>query len=199
VSEFGPDEKEKRLVDSRQLVSYNAVYYSVPTAYVNTRVRIREEEGRVRIFDIGTGVLIADHPVSRDRGRIVKNASHYRDRSQTVANREGEVVKLLGEHPGRLICQVLQAAQPSIYKDQLVGVLKVVRPYVGREDLGQALEAAAARSHLSAVKLREFLGAFYGPKQGQELPPRPSPSAVRVHEALAAYKPLADVAQGGRV
>lgn len=187
------EESELRRVDRVQLVCFRGVRYSVPAAYRDGQVRVQERQARVFILDPESGEVVAEHPLSRTHGDIVKNSAHYRDHCATVADRERQVEALVGEPLGQALCQKLKASNPGIYKDQLLGLAKVILPYLGREGVTPALEALAKRPRLSATTAREHLDTLCGCSKGPRLTPaQESTSAVR--SFLAVYQTVA----GGR-
>ncbi len=191
----GDEESELRRVDRVQLVSFRGVRYSVPAEYRDGQVRVQEREARVFILDPESREVVAEHPLSRTHGDIVKNSTHYRDHSRTLAEREQQVQVLVGEELGRALCEKIKVTHSGVYKDQLAGLLKVVSPYVGREGITQALQALAERSRLSATAVREYLETIFGQWKGSARITPADDQTSNARTSLAAYQALA----GGRL
>ena len=70
--------------------------------------------------------LIAEHVISLEKGQIIKNTHHYRDRQQRVEALEAELAQQLGDSASQRLCALLKASSPKIYKDQLLGAKQVI-------------------------------------------------------------------------
>jgi transposase len=186
---------EPRRVDKTSLISFGGNKYSVPMAYQETQVLVRAEGGRLLILDPPSGQLVAEHLLSAQRGLILKNSNHYRDHSRNVTDREQEVATLVGEDLALRLCAALRATAPNIYKDQLTGLLKVLRPYLGRNGWATLLDQLSQRPNLTVSFVRDFLAAAFSPREDASPPRIPARSTGNVQAALAVYRSLAD--QGG--
>jgi transposase len=193
---LGEETNELRRVDKTSLISYQGTKYSVPMTYQCGHVQVRAEEGRLVVLDPRSQERVAEHALCPERGMIVKNNNHYRDQSQTIADREAQVVKAAGPELGPQICAVLRATSPHIYKDQLAGFLKVMAPYANRPDLADPLGRLCSRCRLTATFARDFLAAFYSPRSAPSVSvASAAPLAPRAH--LAAYGAVCTAAGGG--
>lgn len=144
-----------RQVDKTGLISYQSVKYSVPMAWQRQTVALREEAGQLFIFTPDLSQQLACHTLSRDKGAIVKNRHHYRDLSSTINELEAEVVDKLGAPYGSRICELLKATSPKIYRDQLVGTLKILKRLGLPED--SVLARLCQRNQLTATGLEQQL------------------------------------------
>ena len=193
---LGEEANEIRRVDKTSLISYQGTKYSVPMTYQCGQVQVRAEEGRLVVLDPRSNERVAEHALCPERGMIVKNNNHYRDQSQTIADREAQVAKVAGPELGPRICAVLRATSPHIYKDQLAGFLKVMAPYANRSDLADPLERLCSRCRLTATFARDFLAAFYSPRPAPSVSVASTvPLAPRSH--LAAYGAVCTATGGG--
>ena len=80
------------------VITYRGNYYSVPTGTYHghqTLVYIEEKEGRLYIYSHETGKTLAVHKISGDKGRLVSNTSHRRDREASLDDYEAFVRKEL--------------------------------------------------------------------------------------------------------
>ena len=69
------------------VITYRGNYYTVPTGTYRGRgsvVYVSEKDGRLDIFSIETGKIIATHEVCADKGRTVRDTSHLRDREASL-------------------------------------------------------------------------------------------------------------------
>lgn len=82
------------------VINYHGNYYTVPTGTYRghqTLVYIEEKDGCLHIYSHETGKLLATHKISRDKGRLVSNTSHRRDREASLNDYEASVRKELPE------------------------------------------------------------------------------------------------------
>mgnify|MGYP000832440947 FL=1 len=78
------------------VITYKGNYYSVPTGTYQghrTQVYIEEKEGMLYIYSLETGKSLAVHKISSDKGRLVSNTSHRRDREAALDDYEASVRK----------------------------------------------------------------------------------------------------------
>ena len=69
------------------VITYHGNYYTVPTGTYHGRgssVYVSEKDGRLDIFSVETGKVIAIHEVCTDKGRTVRDTSHLRDREASL-------------------------------------------------------------------------------------------------------------------
>lgn len=80
------------------VITYRGNYYSVPTGTYHghqTLVYIEEKEGRLHVYSHETGKPLAVHKISGDKGHLVSNTSHRRDREASLDDYETSVRKVL--------------------------------------------------------------------------------------------------------
>ncbi len=158
---------ETRKVDKTSLISFKSSKYSVPMNYQSSEVLLRVEEGNLIIFDLHSGEELARHRQSHVKGEVLKNPNHYRDHRQAIIDRETQLAELLGDEMGAEICALLKATNPKIYKDQLCGLLKVIRPY-SKEELDAPFIELSGRSELKVSFIRDYLGSFFSSKDRRQ-------------------------------
>ncbi|MBO6506814.1 MAG: IS21 family transposase [Kordiimonadaceae bacterium] len=155
---YVPDtERLTRKADKTGLISYQANRYSVPLAYQRARVVIEPTAHELRILDAITGEELARHTLVAGKGQIVKNTHHYRDVNVVIADRETELIALTGIY-GQPLCDLLKHTSPKIYKDQLAGVIKLLKQ--SEPVSTDLLERLIARSSLTATQVRDYLQAY---------------------------------------
>lgn len=82
------------------VINYRGNYYTVPTGTYRghqTLVYLEEKEGRLYIYSHETGKTLATHQISVDKGRLISNTSHRRDREASLSDYEASVRKELPE------------------------------------------------------------------------------------------------------
>jgi len=84
-------------VRKNNTVSYNGNRYSVPLGtYKDPKCLVYldlSEEGTLKIIDPQTGEVITCHPICRDKGKLVKNNDHGRDKSQKIQELINQVIE----------------------------------------------------------------------------------------------------------
>lgn len=80
------------------VITYKGNYYSVPTGTYqghHSQVYIEIQDDMLYIYSHETGKNIATHKISNDRGRLVSNTSHRRDRESALDDYEASIRKSL--------------------------------------------------------------------------------------------------------
>ena len=134
---------------------------------------VDEIEGLLMIYDLYTGEEIASHPLYEHKGQIIRNNNHYRDHQQTIAEQEQLIAEILGASLTTPLCALLKSTCPKIYKDQLAGLLQVLRSHHDQADLPKAFETLIQRSALKVSFIKNYLQAFYAPQKQKAEAPRP--------------------------
>ncbi len=146
-----------RRVDKTGLIAWKANKYSVPMAYQQGRVGVREAGDRLAIHDLEGGDEIATHALHLGKGHTSRNENHYRDHRQQETDLEQAIARCLGETLGRQLCDKLRQSVPHHYKDQLRGARQVLE---AEPQLDLTLIADwVTRERLTAGGLKERLAA----------------------------------------
>lgn len=148
-----------RKADKTGLISYKSNKYSVPMPYQGSQVLVREADGLLLIYQNETGKQIAEHPLDISKGKIFKNTNHYRDFKKTLRDHENEIRIFIADDLADRICSSLKKTSPKIYKDQLVGLKKVLASYKSFKNIEDSLEELANRSSLTVTFIRDYLKA----------------------------------------
>jgi hypothetical protein len=173
-----------RGVDKTSLISYKANNYSVPMQYQSSTVRVKEEGTTVVIRDNASLAVIATHALCERKGEIIKNTNHYRDHAQLISEKEAEIAERIGKENAGALCTIIKRTSPKIYKDQLAGLLQVLKKY--EDTLYEAISALVKRPRLTVSFMRDFLGAFYSQRhlQVKEETRIPSPGILSAYGAV---------------
>ena len=153
-----PAEQATRKADKTGLISFKANKYSVPMAYQRSTVLVAVKADQLLIFDALEHAEIGRHTIVLGTGHIIKNTDHYRDVSVRIADYEANINGLVGESAGRQLCQLIKQTSPNIYRDQLAGVLQIIRKL---EHVDERLIARVIdRPRLTATQLKDYVEAF---------------------------------------
>lgn len=158
-----------RKADKTGLISWQSNKYSVPLLYQSAQVCVTSDGSQLRISDLASGEIIAEHSLCLDKGKIFKNRDHYRDKVQDIETLESEVRHLLGENEtaSQALCDVLKNTTPRFYKDQLRGAKQIIIAHISAhgEISAQLLQRLIDTPRLTATGLRDRLVAY---QQGLE-------------------------------
>ena len=165
---------ETRKADKTGLLSWQANKYSAPMAYQGSRVGVRAEAGELVLSDLETGQAIARHVISHDKGTVIRNNDHYRDKAARVADLEATIGEQVGQATGARLCAQLKATSPRIHKDQLVALRGLLRQHT---DLPQTLlDQLIERPALTTSQCRAYFEA-YAADPGRFVDPPAAPPA----------------------
>lgn len=153
----GVSHDQTRGVDKTGLLSWNSNKYSAPMAYQKGRVGVRVEGAQLIISDLETGQEITRHNLSYEKGKVIKNNDHYRNKQDQIADLEIGIIQQLKIDGGEILCALLKRTNPQIYKDQLIGLKTLLNRY---EMSPQLLARLCDRSQLSTSQIRDYLEAY---------------------------------------
>jgi transposase len=204
VSENSLQAKMTRKVDKTGLIAWQGNKYSVPLVYQRAQVAVQVENGHLQITDLSTGQKIAEHTLRLEKGQIIKNTDHYRDKGQYIQQLEQDIHELLGQggDASQALCALLRQTSPKIYKDQLLGVKQILNQWLPR--YGQVKDEALARilrrSQLTATGFRACLEAWQYHREQTASATTTDTQAAGPSTQLARYSALNDqsTGQGGR-
>ena len=75
--------------------------------------RVRFERDELVLSDLETGQAIARHVISHDKGTVIRNNDHYRDKAARVADLEATIGEQVGQATGARLCVQLKATSPG--------------------------------------------------------------------------------------
>ncbi len=116
-----------RKADKTGLISWKSNRYSVPMRYQRATLGVREDQDTLILFELETGEEITRHALCHGKGQIRKKKSHYKDKAQRISEYEAELQRRLGDK-GRCLAELIKKSAPDIYKDQLAGLSRLLRP-----------------------------------------------------------------------
>jgi hypothetical protein len=163
LSSHAGDAVITRKADKTGLIAWQSNKYSVPMNYQRARVGVICTEGQLLISDLATGEVIAQHLIRIEKGQVIKNRDHYRDKAPRIETLEADIMHCLGQsESSEALCALLKATSPKIYKDQLLEVQQILTTHckqygaIEPELLSQLINT----SRLTATGLRDRLTAF---------------------------------------
>jgi hypothetical protein len=163
--------------------------------YQRARVGVNNEKGQLLISDLATGELIAQHLIRIEKGQVVKNRDHYRDKAQRIESLEADILQCVGQaENSQALCALLKATSPSIYKDQLVGAKQLLATHI--KQYGAIDAPLFARlidtPRLTATGLRDRLMAYqqHPERENTEDQQTRQQDQNKTNDALAHYRVL---------
>jgi len=183
---------ETRQVDKTNLISWQSNKYSVPMAYQSAKVGVAVHAGQLLITDLASGNRIAEHVISLEKGQIIKNTHHYRDRQQRVEALEAALEQQLGERARQRLCALLKTTSPKIYKDQLLGAKQIIAAHLVNygEISADLLARILTAPRLTATQLRAMLDAYQLNPERVSAAMVVQPDPAHASSALAHYAVL---------
>ncbi len=159
------DAGEARGADKTSLISHKSNKYSVPMIYQSSKVLVKEKGQKLEIRDIRTKEVIAEHTLSNGKGEVIKNTNHYRDYKKMISDKEKDIGEITGKEVSEKLFKVIKATSPKIYKDQLAGLITVLKQYREKETLKEVLKRLSERNRLTVTFIRDYLGAVYSERE----------------------------------
>ena len=152
------DDLITRKVDKTGLISWKSNKYSVPMAYQRCSVGVRDSGAQLHVDDLETGLEITCHTVCPEKGIVIRNTDHYRDRTQQISDYEQAIGLSIGNDYGSQLCALLKITSPKIYKDQLAGAGRILTSHAALPVT--VLDRLLSRPRLTASGLRDYLDAY---------------------------------------
>ena len=157
-----------RNVHKDNTVLYRGCRYSVPlgTYYPGREVTLEENDGMLRITDCIDPIVLAEHPLSSEKGRLIKNSNHGRNYSETLDAMEKKLLdKLQGLDEAKIFVQRIRQFKGRYVRDQFQLIERTVTEF-NESAWKKALLYCITNSLFSATEFRDATGHFE--KQHQE-------------------------------
>lgn len=176
-------------------VSYKGNFYRVPRGTYDgkgTEVSLEVKDGVLSLYD-RRGNPVAEHPVSREKGRVVGGATYRQDRDARLEPLKKEVLSLWkGNGAMELFMDQIHEEKPRYLRDHLKVIREVISEHV-KETTEKALEYCIENGLHNANRLKEAAAYYRELKlRGTELPPEAGVprEGVQTHRyATGAYTP----------
>jgi transposase len=152
-------EEMDRNVRPDNTVLYKSNRYSVPygTYSSEKKVFLSVEDGKLQIMD-RVGELLASHDICEEKGKLIRQESHRRNRQERTLELLDKMIALLGEE-FREYLEILCGKYPRYVKDQLGIIVRACEAH-GREHLLSAMAYCQELELYSANDLRDTVELF---------------------------------------
>ena len=157
-SESNPTEIITRNVNKDNTIRFKSNRYSVPLGTYTKcpQVNLQIDGQQLILVDPSTGEILAKHTISLEKGKLIKNPNHVRDRSRTIDRLKQHVLTLFpGEEASRQYIEEICRTYGRYRRDQLLILQKVAEE--NSELIPTALEKCISEKLYSANAFRDVV------------------------------------------
>jgi hypothetical protein len=153
-----------RVVRKDNTISYQGNRYSVPLETYNgmgknVKVHVENKDTLV-INDMETGLEITRHPLCHEKGKLIKNNNHSRDRSKGIPEYLAKVTELLGNTTmAKDFLDRIHELKPRYIRDQLQ-LISVKAADVDGRIIAKTLDYCRKNKLYSATDFTDALAHF---------------------------------------
>lgn len=131
---FGTNPKDivTRTVRKDNTVKYLSNRYTVPIGTFRTgkEVNLRIAEECLKIIDVETGEIIAEHAISSKKGQLIRNNNHLRDHKPKIQEWKQQLLQQMPkEEVSSHFLQEIHQRKPRYIRDQCQIIASVVKEY----------------------------------------------------------------------
>lgn len=146
-----------RNVNKDNTVRFESNRYSVPVGTYSQckQVQLHISGQELTIFNKLTGEIITRHAISLEKGQLIKNRNHSRDRSKTINQLKQNVLKLFTHEKSSDFIEEICRRYGRYRRDQLLLLQKVAIEY--SEWTNQAIEKCLQEKLYSANDFRDVV------------------------------------------
>ena len=150
-------EAARRIVRKDNTILYKANRYSVPLGTYNslgTEVEIYVTQTSLHIVTVDTGELIAKHEISTDRGTLIQDRRHVRDRRLGIKSMADQVIACFEDETlARHFVEQLDERYPRYQRDQYQMLLNFSQSH-DKDKMTQTLEYCIGMELFSANEFK---------------------------------------------
>lgn len=112
ITESNPTEIITRNVNKDNTIRYQSNRYSVPLGTYTKcpKVKLQIKKEQLIIIEPATGEILAKHTISMEKGKLIKNMNHARDRTKSIDYLKQKIIRLFpnGEAAKQYINEICQ-------------------------------------------------------------------------------------------
>lgn len=139
-------------------INYRSNFYTLPLGTYQgpeSWVFIKEDQDQLFLYTI-ENELLAIHSLCHQRGMVVRNTDHIRDKSQNILMLKEEVIKMIPDQgKGQLYIDMLHKKKPRYVRDSLLLIKKHI-PTIGKDFVIQSLNFCIENNVYNANRLIEI-------------------------------------------
>lgn len=191
-----------RQVHKDNTIFYKGCRYSLPlgTFRPGREVTVEEENGILKIFDAIDPVLLAEHPVSPEKGRLIRNNNHGRNYTDSLDTLQQNLMqKMQSLDAASLFLQQIRILKGRYVRDQFQLMERTLQEFPATA-WQQALSYCITNSLYSATEFRDATRYFEGVDQEEIRQLLQNPQVSLLPSVKTQKRPLseyADLAKGG--
>lgn len=182
------DEIPMYTVRKDNTISYKGNFYRVPYGTYNGKgpeVLLRVEDGTLLLYN-QQGNLLAEHPISLEKGKVIGSTTYRRDRNSRLEVFKQEVLSLWkGSSALDSFIDEIHKDKPRYLRDNLKVIREVIGDY-GEEVVDRALDYCLGNRLFNAFYLKEA-AAHYRELKRQEKKPLPVIDVLRNGVQMSQY------------
>jgi transposase len=138
-------------------INYKSNFYTLPLGTYQgpeTWVLLKEYEKEIRLYTTNNELLTL-HPLCLQRGMVIRNSDHSRDKSQSILKLKEEILQMLpDQEKGLMFIEMLYKDKPRYFRDNLLA-LKKQMPDLDKNYLIQALTFCVENNLYNSNRLIE--------------------------------------------
>lgn len=194
------DEIPAYTVRKDNTISYRGNFYRVPYGTYNGKgpeVLLEVKDGLLSLYN-RQGNLLAEHPVSLEKGKVIGNTTYRRDRNSRLEVFKQEVLSLWkGNSAMNSFIDEIHKDKPRYLRDNLQVIREVMGEY-GEESVASALGYCLENGLYNAFHLKEA-AAHYQESSRQQKKPQPVISVLREGVQMGQYDTAAYIPERSRI
>ena len=152
-------------------VAYRGNFYSLPLGTYQgqeTKIYMEVIQNQLNLYS-KENQLLTMHKISVNKGELVRNTDHCRDKSATIGQTYDEVLKLLGNTPkAQLFLELLKIDKPRYYHDNLRAI-KQDMPSVPTEIIDRTIEICLESKTYNGNVFCEVANKYFKDKKNENL------------------------------
>lgn len=149
-----------RTVRKDNTILYLSNRYSVPTGTHQTSgkiVQLKIEPARLIIFDPETGEILGDHALSKEKGQLIQDKQHLRDRSKGIPEMMAAAIKRFEDQDlAQIFMDEIKRKYPRYIRDQIQLVNKYWEAYPA-SCVNAALSHCVSENLYSGSELKDMI------------------------------------------
>lgn len=160
-----------RMIHKDNTVFYSGCRYTLPTGTYQPgrEVTLNIEDGVLKIYDAIKHVFLTEHPLSDEKGKLVRNSNHYRNYSEPVDEMQSKLFeKMLSLQEAQAFLTQVRCLKSRYARDQFTLIEKTIEEYPPAV-WQKALDYCIMNGLYSATEFRESTVYFHGVNNRERL------------------------------
>lgn len=185
-----------RTVHKDNTIFYNGCRYQLPlgTFYPGREVRLDIKDGRLKICDLIDPVVLAEYPVSIEKGQLIRNNNFVRDYSETLDKLQVTTLREMGDfEEAQILLAQIRRLKPRYARDQFQLIRSVLKKHNPRA-WQKALNYCMTHSLYSAVEFRDAVEYFRNTIEQETERLKQNPKVVILPQVTTQKRPLSEYA-----